>query len=238
MEDFMKKILNFPVPFLKAYPLVWIAVFVVLVVADLSTKKVITESLNFGLSATQRMQAGVFTNQGQPAEIDETNYVPIWGEQGKYIRLRLVFNDRFLFGSGPSAPVLGIFLTAGAIIFLFFYRWMTYGAGHPVAWLFVFSGAMGNLIDKLFVKSLETREWVFSFGPREGHVSGVVDFVECIWFGLDQFRDVFLLKWLAWETWPIFNLADSLIVVGIVILIITIGFAPEEKTESDSGAGN
>ncbi|MEQ8352477.1 MAG: signal peptidase II [Leptospiraceae bacterium] len=230
----MKKILTFPVPFLKAYPVVWIGFFVALVAADLTTKKIVTDSLNFGLSATQRMEAGVFTNRGMPAEMDETNFVPIWGDQGEYIRLRLVFNDRFLFGSGPSAPVLGIFLTAGAIIFLFFYRWMTYGAGHPLAWLFVFSGATGNLIDKLFVKSLETREWILSFGPQKGHVSGVVDFVECIWFGLDQFQDVFLLKWLAWESWPIFNLADSLIVVGILILVVTIGFAPQSDETSES----
>lgn len=227
----MKKILRFPVPFLKAYPPIWLGIFFVLVVADLGSKKVITDHLNFGLSATQRIQAGVFTNQGMPAEMDQTNYIPIMGEDGEYIRLRLVFNDRFLFGSGPSAPVLGIFLTAGAILFLFFYRWKTFGAGHPLAWLFVFSGAVGNLIDKLFVKSLETREWVFSFGPQKGHVSGVVDFVQCIWFGLDQFQDFWPLKWLAWDTWPIFNLADSLIVVGIILLIVTIGFAPQESEE-------
>lgn len=231
--DFMKKIFEFPVPFLKAYPVVWIAFFAALVTADLTTKKIITDTLNFGLSVDQRMQAGIFTNQGMPAEVDETNYIPILGDEGEYIRLRLVFNDRFLFGSGPSAPVLGIFLTAGAILFLFFYRWKTYGAGHPVAWLFVFSGAVGNLIDKLFVKNLETREWVLSFGPQKGHVSGVVDFVQCIWFGLDQFNDVFLLKWLAWETWPIFNLADSLIVVGILILIVTIGLAPEPEQPAE-----
>ncbi|MCB1305223.1 MAG: signal peptidase II [Leptospiraceae bacterium] len=228
----MKKILQFPVPFLKAYPPVWIAIFFVLIGADLASKKAITNEMNFGLSQSQRIEAGVFSASGTPAETDQTNYVSILGDNGKYIRLRLVFNDRFLFGSGPSAPVLGIFLTAAAILFLFFYRWKTYGAGHPLAWLFVFSGAVGNLIDKLFIKSLTTREWVLSFGPQKGHVSGVVDFVECIWFGLHQFDDVWPLKWLSWDTWPIFNLADSLIVVGICILVITIGLSPDPAKET------
>ena len=42
--DFMKKILRFPVPFLKAYPPIWLGIFFVLVVADLGSKKVITDS--------------------------------------------------------------------------------------------------------------------------------------------------------------------------------------------------
>ena len=90
-----------------------------------------------------------------------------------------------------------------------------------MAWLFVFSGALGNLIDKMFLKSLASREWVLGLTPRPGHVGGVVDFVECIWFGWDSMRDVFGLNWLAWRSWPTFNLADSLIVVGICLLILT-----------------
>jgi lipoprotein signal peptidase len=73
----------------------------------------------------------------------------------------------------------------------------------------------------MFVKSLLTREWTLSIFPKEGHVSGVVDFVECIWFGWNSMGDVPLLGFLAWDTWPSFNLADSLIVVGISIMLFT-----------------
>ena len=70
-----------------------------------------------------------------------------------------------------------------------------------------------------------------------GHVSGVVDFVECIWFGWDAVRDVFLLNMLAMPTWPTFNLADSCIVVGIVLLLLSMrDFAADDASENASAS--
>ena len=108
-----------------------------------------------------------------------------------------------------------------AVTFLFFYHWHNPELGHTSAWVLVFSGAIGNLIDKAFVKSLETREWMLSLGPQEGYVRGVVDYVECIWFGFEGIPDIFILNALAWRTWPSFNVADSCVSVGMVILIVT-----------------
>jgi lipoprotein signal peptidase len=54
--------------------------------------------------------------------------------------------------------------------------------------------------------------------PKPGYISGVVDFVECIWFGWEQFENIPILSFLSWQTWPTFNLADSLIVIGITLL--------------------
>jgi len=213
----IKKLTTFPLSFLKVYTPLWLVVFIILIAADLGSKLWMTDHLNYNLAVHQQPAA--------PADItaryDGRDQINLIGENGRLVKFRLVFNDRFVFGSGPSAPVLGLFITLGAIVFLVFYRWHNPLLGHSIAWLFVFSGAFGNLIDKMFVKSVADRSWLFSIGPKPGYVSGVVDFVECIWFGWDRVQDTFLVSFLSWNTWPTFNLADSLIVVGIGILIFT-----------------
>ncbi len=206
-------------PFFKVYPKVWLLVFVVLVGADLLSKKVVTENLNFHLAYHQIQN--VELNRSLKALYDGTDFIPLLGEEGALAKFRLVFNDRFIFGIGPSAPVLGFFSTLTAIFILFLFRWHNAALGHPIAWLLVFSGATGNLVDKMFIKSVATREWIFTIIPQKDHVSGVVDFIEVIWFGLDQFKGVWGLNFLSWDTWPSFNVADSFIVVGITLLVFT-----------------
>ena len=233
----VRRLFQFPQPFLKVFPPVWLAIFVALVAVDLATKKVMTDTLNFNLGHHQYWLIEDPVNSA--ALRDARPQIDILGEDGDLVKFRLVFNDRFVFGLGPSAPVLGLFLTTLATIFLILYRWHNPRLGYTTAWLFVFSGAFGNLIDKLFVKSLTTREWVFSLSPMPGHVSGVVDFVECIWFGWDAVRDIFLLNMLSMPSWPTFNIADSLIVVGIVLLLLSMRELPAESdnpAEATAGA--
>lgn len=229
---------TFPRPFLTVYPPLWIGSFLLLVTIDLVSKKMVTDHLDFGLTPVQEVMVGPGPRN---ASVDGAPAVSLLGDGGRLARFALVFNDRFVFGSGPSAPVLGIYLTGIAILFLFLYRWRTESSGHGGAWLLVFSGAVGNFIDKLFVKSLATREWTFSpSGPQSGHVSGVVDFIECIWFGwrwagqfhldLPVLGPVYPLGWLAWERWPTFNVADALIVVGIGLLIVSM-YAEERRVQ-------
>ena len=219
---------KFPVPFLKAYPPLWIIACLVLIFLDLGTKKIATEYLNFNLHSGQikYLSDSNDSHLEQALEIhpqsDAQSQANIWGENGKYTKLRLVFNDKFVFSLGPSYPYIGAIVSFLAICFLLFYRWYNYVFGHPIAWLLVFSGALGNMIDKLFIKSLITREWSFSLGPQKGHVSGVVDFIECIWFGWTSLSDTFILSIFSMRTWPTFNVADSMISIGVIFLIISL----------------
>lgn len=224
MKSIVRNLLRFPVPFLHVYPRAWLVAFVLLIAGDLASKVLITNKLNFHLA--QHQAENHVVGLTSKALYDARDQIDILGEQGRFIKLRLVFNDRFVFGSGPAAPVFGFFLTLGAVVFLVFYRLHNPHLGNPYAWLLVFSGAFGNLIDKLFVKSLFDRSWVPALFPQPDHVSGVVDFVETIWLGWEAPGRICLagicpFSFLSWDTWPTFNLADSFIVVGIVLLIIT-----------------
>ncbi|MBI3396593.1 MAG: signal peptidase II [Spirochaetia bacterium] len=232
------RLFDFPQPFLKSFTPVWLGTFVVLIVIDLASKLLVTGALNFHLAPHQIMNHT--PSLASRSLLDGKDRIDLIGESGSWLKLRLVFNDRFVFGSGPSAPVMGFFLTLAAVVFLALYRLHNPGLGHAWAWLLVFAGAFGNLIDKMFVKSLLDRSWHFSIFPQADHVSGVVDFLEFIWFGWDRAGTLCIplpsskvcpLGFLSWDTWPTFNFADSLIVVGIVLLVLTMS----ERREDVSG---
>lgn len=218
---YLKKIFSVPLPIRKTFPLIWLLPFLMLIAADLAGKKVITNSLRFHLSPSQLHANQPLSAVARTTLLDRKTKLDILGENGRFIKLRLVFNDRFAFSIGPNNSIFSFFVSFFAIIFLFFYRAHNPFLGHPIAWLAIFSGAIGNLIDKMFVKSLSTGEWMLSLLPVKGHVTGVVDFIECIWFGFAGLRDTYIFSFLAWETWPSFNLADSLVSTGIVLLLFT-----------------
>jgi len=220
--NLLKKVFQFPAPFLKTFSPVWFVALIVLAGADLASKKIATDNLRFYLSFSQKMKAGLTSNSFP--KYAERPKVDILGPEGKYIKFRLVFNDRFAFSLGPANSLVSFFVSLFALFLLILYRAHNPTLGHGAAWLLVFSGAIGNLIDKLFVKSLTTGEWVFSLFPKKGHVGGVVDFIECIWFGIHSLKNTAVLNILSWDTWPTFNLADSMVSVGIVLLILTMKF--------------
>ena len=234
----------FKTHFLKVYPPIWFLVLFIFVSLDIATKKIVTNNLNFNLSYTQVQY--VNSNDSNAALVQNPNKtgidnINLIGKDGSIARFRLLFNDRFIFGLGPSISYLSIIITFFATLFLFLYHWYVPNLGYSFAWLLVFSGALGNLIDKLFIKSLSTREWVFSLWPKKGYVSGVVDFIDCIWFGWEDapfFLDFLLLKH---SRWPTFNIADSCIVVGMCLLVYsvykagnTLEIEPNKKQESNS----
>ena len=68
-------------------------------------------------------------------------------------------------------------------------------------------GGFGNLIDRFF------------------RAEGVVDFVDVKWFGIESSP----LKFLRWERWPTFNVADMAVVVCGIMLIVSFAFTAKTK---------
>jgi len=77
----------------------------------------------------------------------------------------------------------------------------------------ILGGALGNLVDRMFYGI------IFDYAPL--FYGKVVDFIQV------EFWD-FTLFGHTYETWPIFNVADSAVSVGVAVILI---FHREKKTE-------
>ncbi|WP_461252145.1 signal peptidase II, partial [Treponema sp. R8-4-B8] len=64
----------------------------------------------------------------------------------------------------------------------------------------IIGGGIGNIIDRIF------------------RSDGVVDFISVNIYGL-----------LGMQRWPTFNIADSSVVVGCILLLVTMFFTPKKK---------
>lgn len=118
---------------------------------------------------------------------------------GDLIILRHVRNTAIAFGLGSNfspevKQVLFLILPLIVIIFLFIFIFRANDLRPHQRWVLcaIVGGGIGNIIDRI------------------SRPQGVVDFVDIKFFG------IFGLK-----RWPTFNLADTTIVVGICILIIS-----------------
>jgi len=101
-----------------------------------------------------------------------------------------------------------IFLSLFSIIASIFLGYLLYKVeieSNPIRLGFslIFAGAVGNLIDRVFYG-------VF-FGEGQLFYGKVVDFIQV---------DIPDIDFLGWQYFPIFNVADSCVTVGVIILIL------------------
>lgn len=137
---------------------------------------------------------------------------------GDFFRLTLTFNTGFVFGLFQNHPYISLFATLFAILFLFYYRYRTPDMGHIIGWVFVMSGAFGNLIDKFLIK-IPGQGFRFGFAKQGANeYTGVVDFLDFDW-----------PDWFIFERWPAFNAADSFVLIGVFILIISMVFDDSQE---------
>lgn len=135
-------------------------------------------------------------------------YIPrltIWTDDGiieifgKYFRLIHVRNNAIAFsiGSGLSQNVRGILfafmpLLVIIAVYVIYFRSNEFTKMQRWAICGILGGGIGNLIDRFF------------------RPEGVVDFMDCYFFGI-----------FGMERWPTFNVADSAVVVGGIVFVLT-----------------
>lgn len=127
---------------------------------------------------------------------------------GDLLRFSYILNPNGLmglsFGPWTRYLLLPLSLVALAAIIYFYYRWQGRNVLAAVSLGMILAGAAGNLLDRF----------------RQG---AVVDFIDCEFpnislapfkWGLINFDGYYL------ERWYIFNIADSAVLIGVIMLLL------------------
>jgi signal peptidase II len=143
---------------------------------------------------------------------------------GNFFRLTYILNPGGVFGSRLGSQN---FYTVISVLALIVTSWFFFKTSTRETWLriglcLVLGGAVGNLIDRI------------RFGE-------VVDFLDFDFFNISLPPSKLLFfnfPGFHMERWPVFNLADSFVLIGIVLIIVHLlkssGAAFENsRTESD-----
>jgi len=138
---------------------------------------------------------------------------------GDLVQFTLVFNEGGAFSTRLGSPLFYAITSIVVMAFVvgFLYREAGRNKLLDLALSFVVGGALGNLIDRL------------RFGS-------VIDFIDV------DFPDIHLApgKFLFWNfpgyeliRWPVFNLADSAVNVGMVLIIAVLLFGSKKSQNAD-----
>jgi len=137
---------------------------------------------------------------------------------GDFFKITFVENPGLAFGidvNDTSKLFLSLFsLLASIGIFYYLYKSRNQKLVIRLALAFILSGAIGNLIDRVFYG-------VF-YGYAPIFYGKVVDF-----FNVDFFD--FSILGRTYDRWPIFNIADSSVTIGVILLLIFHRSTEEQK---------
>jgi signal peptidase II len=144
---------------------------------------------------------------------------------GEFFRITFVENPGLAFGidvNDTSKLLLSLFsLLASIGIFYYLYKSRDQKLIVRLSLAFILGGAIGNLIDRTFYG-------VF-YGYAPIFYGRVVDFFNVDFFDFTIFGKTF-------DRWPIFNIADATVTIGVILLLIFHRTVPEEKKEIEKGA--
>ena len=128
---------------------------------------------------------------------------------GNFLRITFVENPGMAFGLdvGPIQKLfLSIFTFIAAVgIFYYLYKSRERDLSLRIGLALILAGALGNLIDRAFYGV------IYGYAPLM--YGRVVDFIQV------EFWD-FTLFGHTYETWPIFNIADSAVTIGVGIILL------------------
>ena len=132
--------------------------------------------------------------------------IPVFGD---FFRLTFVENPGMAFGYDPGSSfkliisVFSLVASIGLVFYLYIIREKSWSLRVSIA--LILGGAIGNLIDRTFYGLL------YDYSPL--FYGKVVDF-----FDVDFFD--FTLFGRSYDRWPVFNIADAAVTIGVLILLL------------------
>lgn len=169
---------------------------------------------------------------------------------GNWAKIHFTENNGMAFGIELGGEFGKVFLSLFRIVAILLIGWYIMNLskkGAPkmmvMSFSMIFAGAMGNILDSTFYGLIfNESSWatVASIFPHGGGYESILHgkVVDMLYFPIIQ--DAQLPAWLGGGTFtffsPIFNIADSSITVGVVLLLLFQKdfFSKPEKKESDS----
>jgi signal peptidase II len=128
---------------------------------------------------------------------------------GNFFRITFIENPGMAFGFNPGInfklwiSIFSIIASIGLIAYI--YRVRNQSLILRLSLAFILGGAIGNLIDRMFYGIF------YGYAPLfYGHV---VDFLDFDFFHFSLFGRTF-------DRWPIFNVADASVTIGVIILLL------------------
>jgi len=127
---------------------------------------------------------------------------------GNFFRITFIENPGMAFGFDPGADyklwisIFSLAASIGLVIYLYIIRNQKLSLRLAIA--FILGGAVGNLIDRMF--------YGIFYGYAPLFYGRVVDFLDFNFFNINIFGRHF-------DRWPIFNIADSAVTIGVIILL-------------------
>ena len=143
--------------------------------------------------------------------------IPIIGD---FFRLTFIENPGMAFGYDPGnqfkllISIFSLIASLGLIFYLYVIKDKSWSLRISIA--LILGGAVGNLIDRTFYGVL------FDYAPL--FYGKVVDF-----FDVDFFD--FTLFGRSYDRWPVFNIADAAVTIGVLVLIL---FYKKHENEEDN----
>ncbi len=145
--------------------------------------------------------------------------IPVFGD---FFRLTFVENPGMAFGYDPGSDfklIISIFslvASIGLVFYLYVIRDKSWSLKIAIA--LILGGAVGNLIDRTFYGLF------FDYSPL--FYGKVVDFFDVNFFD-------FTLFGRSYDRWPVFNIADAAVTMGVLILLLFYKKHQEEDEKAE-----
>lgn len=149
----------------------------------------------------------------------EGQRIPVFGD---FLRLTFIENPGMAFGYDPGSSVkiwitlFSLVASIGLIYYIFKVKDKSLFLRTSLA--LILGGAIGNLIDRMFYGVF------FNYGSL--FYGKVVDFIDVDFFDITLFGRYY-------DRFPIFNIADAAVSIGVVFLLFFYEKAQKEETNQD-----